>query len=436
MRDLLILILFTYGMFRAVREPYIGILVWSWIGYMNPHRLAFGFSYTFPFALIAAAVTLPALLFAREPKRTPRDPLFVLWLLFVIWMLITTLFSLYPDDAWEQLDKVLKIQLFVGLTMVFINTRQRIDALIWIIVISLGFFGIKGGYYTLTGGGEGKVWGPPGSFIEDNNQIGLAMLVCLPLMHYLRQQSVNRRVRRGLLLTMVLTVFAVLGTHSRGCLLAGLSVATFLWLKSPRKIGVGLVLIVLLPVGFLFMPESWHTRMDTIENYEEDGSAMGRINAWWMAFNLANSRLLGAGFGPWNSDAFARWAPDPNDVHAAHSIYFAVLGEHGWVGFLLFVIIAVLALYRCGATLRRCRGVPELQWLQSLMAMTQVSLIAFLVGGAFYSLAYFDLYWHLVSFAVIGWQLADRHLAAQSTADAAGRSMHMLTKKLLPGGRS
>lgn len=414
MRDILIMLVFLYGLYRTVREAYWGILVWSWVGYMNAHKLAYGFSTSFPFAMITAAITVPLLFLSKDKKTIPTDPLFFSWVFFVFWMIVTTIFCLYPWEAWDQLDKVLKIQLFVGLTMIFINSRKRIDGLVWVIVISLGYYGIKGGLYTLSTGGGGRVWGPPGSFISDNNQIGLAMLVSMPLMYYLRQQSKNIWIRRGLLGTMVITVFSILGTQSRGCFLAGLTASAFLWLKSKNKGGLGFVLIVLLPIAFMFMPASWHERMGTIENYEEDSSAMGRINAWMMAFNLANSRFLGAGFGPWNGDAFARWAPDPNIIAAAHSIYFAILGEHGWVGLITFIMIAVMALIQAGKVIRYSLQYPELSWLKNFMSMVQVSLIAFLVGGSFYSLAYFDLYWHLISFVIIGRQLLIQHALAQS----------------------
>ena len=35
----------------VLRKPYIGIYLWSWLGYMNPHRLAWGLAYDFPFCL-------------------------------------------------------------------------------------------------------------------------------------------------------------------------------------------------------------------------------------------------------------------------------------------------------------------------------------------------------------------------------------------------
>ena len=60
-------------------------------------------------------------------------------------MSFTTLFAAYPDHAQWKWDRTIKILLFNGfVTLGLITTRQRLDALIWVIVLSLGFFALKG----------------------------------------------------------------------------------------------------------------------------------------------------------------------------------------------------------------------------------------------------------------------------------------------------
>lgn len=160
--------------------------------------------------------------------------------------------------------------------------------------------------------------------------------------------------------------------------------------------------MVLLSIGvFAFMPASWHQRMDTIETYEEDASAMGRLNAWEYAFNAANDNLFGVGFDSWDPLTFFLYAPNPQDVHAAHSIYFSVLADHGWIGLLLFLLIYYLTWKKLKTIIKQTKEKPELNQINLLAKMIQVSFIAYLVGGAFLSLSYFDLPWHLVSFVVI-----------------------------------
>lgn len=122
---------------------------------------------------------------------------------------------------------------------------------------------------------------------------------------------------------------------------------------------------------------------------------MGRINAWWMAFNLASERFLGGGFEIYNSMTFARYAPDPADVHAAHSIYFQVLGEHGFVGLVLYLLLGMFSWRLASQVQQRAATSPDKDWITRFALMAKVSIVGFAVGGAFLSLAYFDLPYYL-----------------------------------------
>jgi probable O-glycosylation ligase (exosortase A-associated) len=148
------------------------------------------------------------------------------------------------------------------------------------------------------------------------------------------------------------------------------------------------------------MPERWFERMDSISDYRQDDSALGRLNAWHMAFNLASDRFLGGGFDIAQPLTFMLYAPNPRDIHAAHSIYFQALGEHGFVGLLLYLLLGFFSWRTASEVVRLARGRPELDWAHSLATMIQVSLAAFGVGGAFLSLLYFDLPYYLVAAVV------------------------------------
>ena len=152
---------------------------------MNPHRLGWGFAYNFPFAAIAGGVTLLAYLFSKEPKSFPITGITILLILFNIHMAITTYFAINLDEALQQWDKVLKIQFMVFVSMAMINSKERIRWLVWIIAMSIGFFGVKGGVFTVLSGGNHMVLGPPDSFIAGNTEVGLALIMILPLIYFL-----------------------------------------------------------------------------------------------------------------------------------------------------------------------------------------------------------------------------------------------------------
>lgn len=135
-----------------LQQPFVGILVWCWVGFMNPHMLCWGFARSFPFAQIVAITTLLSLLFSRKPKQIPWTRETKVLLLFIIWMFITTYFALNPAGAWAQWNKVWKIQLMIFVTLMIVRTPEQLKALVWITALSIGFYGVNGGIFTITTG--------------------------------------------------------------------------------------------------------------------------------------------------------------------------------------------------------------------------------------------------------------------------------------------
>ena len=391
MRDIAVT-LAVFGILPFILKwPYIGILAWSWLGYMNPHRYCWGFAMTMPFAFMVALCTLAGMLMSKEPKRIPWTRETILLLVFILWMFITTVYSLYPWLAWEQWDKVWRIMLMTYVTTMLINNKERIHLLMIVIALSLAFYGFKGGIFVLMTGGAHRVQGPDGSFIAGNNELGLALIMTVPLLRYVQLQATHYWIRQGLSGVIGLVMIAIVGTHSRGALVGLAAMSFFFLLKTRKKVGAILVAIPLALVLLYVMPQEWFDRMHTIETYEEDGSAQGRLYAWKNAITLANEHLLGGGFravtGYGGTDS--------------HSNYFGVLGEQGWIGLVMFLLLHLFTWQSASWIIRHSRGHPDLIWARDLAAMIQVSLIGYMSAGAFLGLQWFDLFYHLIVIIVM-----------------------------------
>lgn len=383
-------------------RPWIGIIMWCWLSYMNPHKQAWGFATTMPFAFVVAVSTLVGILFMREPRRIPWTRESVTLLVFFLWMVVTTFFALYPEGALQQLDKVARIQLMTFVTMMLITTEMRLRAMVWIIAMSIGYYGIKGGIFTIATGGAHRVWGPAGTFIGGNNEIALALIIIIPLLRFLQLDAKQWWLKWGLGGAMVLCAIAAVGSQSRGAFLAIGGMGLFLWLKSRNKLATAVLVLLAFGVVAAIMPPQYYERLATIEDYQSDGSAMGRINAWWFAYNLARDRpFFGGGFETFAPWLFPIYAPNPTQYHDVHSIYFEVLGEHGFVGLGLFLLVYFFTWRSATAIKRATAKDPSVKWMGDLASMIQVSLIGYAVGGAFLGLAYFDLPYHLVAMVVI-----------------------------------
>jgi len=425
MRDIVLLgaIIFFLGL--AFRYPYAGLLTWGWLTIMNPHMLVYGFALGWPFNFGVALVTLAAWFFSREKMRWPGDALPWLMAALVAWMTFDSFFAVDGDWSWPLWDRTVKIYAFVFLCLAMINNKARIHAMVWIIVISIGFFGVKGGIFTIMKAGAYHVYGPDNTIISDNNQLALAVVMVLPLTYYLFEHTGNRWLRFGIALTFPLQIATVLGSYSRGGLVALAVVLGFFWLRSRRKL-LHLAVAAMLVLGALqAMPPAFFERVNSIDSVQTDESFQGRLTAWSVAYKYAVDHFpLGAGFaGPQRKPVYNSYYPDA-ETHAAHSIYFQVLGEHGFPALFIYLLIAALSLRNTRMVVKRCKDRPEMAWARDLATMTEVSLVGFYVGGAALSMAYYDGFLLLQAFTSILRGMTEPHRMPAATIDdqPSGRS--------------
>jgi putative inorganic carbon (HCO3(-)) transporter len=401
MRDLLVIAIVALGCMAALRRPWIGVILWTWLSILNPHRFSWGMAYEAPLAAAAAIATVVGLAIARDRASPFKGPAVVAFALFTLWLTVSWVLGLDPAGDFEQWKKVIKVNFMILVGLALMHSKQHVFALAWVVAGSLALLGVKGGLFTLLSGGQYRVYGPPGSFIEDNNEFALALVMTIPLLRFLQLQLQRRWARLAMTAAMLLCAAAILGTHSRGSFLGICAMLLFLWWHGKSRWVGGALIAVGAVVLLGFMPEAWMERMRSIEAYEQDSSALGRISAWWNAWGIAQHYPFGVGMDAARPALFAQFSPYPDRVHAAHSIYFQVLGNHGFVGLALFLAIWIYT-YRSARWLRLNAGsTPQAMWCAELGAMCQVALIGYAVGGAFLSLSYFDLPYNLMMLIVI-----------------------------------
>jgi probable O-glycosylation ligase (exosortase A-associated) len=416
-RDLVLFALIFGLLPLYIARPYVGVLVWSWFGYMNPHKLTWGVASDFHFAqIIAAGTLLGALLMIIREGKSPRIPceretilLLLLWGMFTF----TTFFALRPDLAWYSWEQITKILLMTFLTIILVNNERRFRYLVLVIAISLGFWGFRGGIFAVLTGGNYRVWGPEDSFIEDNNALGLALNMVLPFLFYLAKIERNLYLRWLLHIFFFLTILAILFTYSRGALL-GLVVVLgllFFGLRLKQKVTVAIIAVVLVPITVVYLPDQWVDRMETIKTYKQDSSATGRIEAWRTSWRIALDKpLVGGGFNVLHDEEIYRYYNPEIDQGregwvetnptGAHSAYFEVLGENGFVTFGLFMLLLVWSIgsTRALRTISRENGEQTFYYYSRML---EVSLFGYAVTALFLELASFDLFYHIVALVIV-----------------------------------
>jgi len=401
LRDIVIAVIVLIAGLYALRRAWIGVLLWTWLSTMNPHRYAWGILSTAPVAAFAAGITLLGLAVTKE-RRSPFIGLpVIIFASFVGWMTISWLMGRDISNDYWTWSRSAKIYLMIFVTLALLQTKEHIMAFAWVLIGSLAILGAKGGFFTLITLGNHRVWGPPDSFIEGNNEFALALIITIPLVYFLQLQVAQKIWRNALSVVILLCAISAFGSYSRGALLAIIAMGGMFWWRSPKKGEVAVFILIIAIAMIPMLPEQWWARMDTISEYQADGSAMGRLNAWGVAWEVALHHLFGGGMSYQYQDYFLLYGEYETIVRAAHSIYFEILGNHGFIGLFLFLLLWITTYREAGWLMRNAGSNPNTLWAAQLGAMVQVSLVGYATGGAFLSLGYFDLPYNMMALVVL-----------------------------------
>lgn len=407
MRDLVALGAMFFFVPLAFMNVFSAYLLWGWGGLIALNFYLFGFMSGWQYVFTFAAITLLLLVFRKDAVRQPFKPnrTTVLMLLFVFHGLVCALLA-YPglERNWELWGNVAKTVLFCLLMPMLANDRFRIHAIVVMMALALSFHGVLDGLKFIASGGAHNAQSNPK--FGDNNHLALILLMALPIIYYLQHYAASRLARWGFLGALVLTLLAVMATHSRagfvGLFVVGVAVVLTTRRRWSALTAVVLAAVLLVKVA----PDDWTGRMQTIQLADEDASFMGRVTAWKISSAIAVEHpLAGGGFRALQSPAvFGQFKSEPGlmgfidtpvlnkSFVAAHSIWFEVMGDLGFVGFFLFLALLVNAFLTRRHVWKHVRANgTEQRWAGDLADMLGISLLAFMVTGSTLSAAYFEL---------------------------------------------
>ncbi|THC41677.1 putative O-glycosylation ligase, exosortase A system-associated [Massilia sp. Mn16-1_5] len=421
MRDLFFLALLPVMLYAMAQRPFIAVGMWVWTALFFPNAWVYGIAGHIRYNLLFTAVAIVGYLFYKHKPKVELGAIGGFALAFFLWTIGSTLTTIgRPDialDYWIRFFKVFMLFLFVVLA---IKDKLHVDFVLWCLMLSVGFYAdIESAKFIVSGGGH-KIVGLPGHVLGDRNELALAFVMTLPIAYYLLGEygKRSRLLQLGLLGTMAALVIGVIGTASRGGFVALAALGVYMVYKSERKLLFS-VLIAVLVIGLTpYISEEYTQRLDTIGAADEDSSFMTRVVSWKLSFIMATHHpFFGGGFKSleyfpvWNSlsrEFFSYpWfytgsaLPNLQVGRAAHSVYFQVLGEQGFVGLALYLGLLVTAFFKAGAIVRQARRAGAPAWLRNLGTMLQLSVFAFALGGAALSFAYVDLIFCLFGLIVV-----------------------------------
>lgn len=418
MRSAFLAIVLTYVLSIGLSYPFVAMLAYVWIDIAKPQSLAYSIINTLPVSLIAAAITLISFAIKGDKKKVESVPLLILLGFFAMWVTFTTINADPGIEPWTKWDWAFKVIVFSIFIPFVIRSRVQVEAFLLTMVFSIATIAFTGGVKAALGGGGYGVLAVMGggnnSGLSESSTLAAVCVMQLPIMHYLYKHTVifpNSKAFKILIaVTALANMAAVVGSGARtGLVTIGVLLALY-GLRTRRKVAFGITLLLALAVvsQLDLSKTAWGNRMSSINTYQQDPSAMGRVAVWKWTAEFAMTHPLGGGFDAFrlnrialaNEEGIQYFAPNEYRGKAFHNIFFEVMGEQGLVGLAVYLAILALTLWKLSQLVRRSRRDPELAWLGELAMQLSNALLVLLVGGMFIGIAYQCYIFYMVALTI------------------------------------
>lgn len=431
MRDA-VLTLVVFGLVPiCFARPYIGLLTFTWLAYMRPQDLCWGFARTMRYSFFVSLALILGFLINGEGRKLFLNDLrcwLILLLTAISGVSIGFSFTGFDTAVTNYYVEFVKVIFIALITTTLLDTRDRLRWFLWTIALSLGFYGIKTGIWGLLTGGEARVLQGPGGMLEDNNDFALALVMSIPVLFYLGLSEPNKKLASFAHAGALLTMFTVVLTHSRGGFLSMVGVVGMMVWRSKRRIQGLAVAVLVGMIGLAVVPKSFYERLGTLENYEQEDSAASRLRAWKAAFEIVKLYpWLGTGMRNFQI-AYARYDPDKNlesigedRAIVVHNSYLQVWAENGTPAFAIYLLLLASTFWLLASVRREAARAGARPWVFDFARMFEASLFGFVIGSTFLNRASFDLMYHMIVGSVVFAFLARREMRGEVVWDDEAR---------------
>ncbi|MDQ2639183.1 MAG: O-antigen ligase family protein [Pseudomonadota bacterium] len=403
--------------------------------YLEYTRLPSVFTFLGPLQLSALSMyLLVALWIFKGNKAVLRDNCSRMALAFLVLMAIHVPIARNNFYAYQMTTTTAWLVFGLAFPLAsIIDSEQRLARFVHHWILIHGFICI----YVMTHAGQGT-----GGFLEDENDVSLALLAGLPYAFYLSVAPGISSGRKWLYRLVVLLCLAgVVASKSRGGFVGLLAVVGVMWWLSEKKfrnlaIALGLSAVAGAAVVSV-LPSGYTEDMASISD-EGDGTRRERLYSWGIGWRMfLDNPVLGVGPGnyAWSVAHYEmQMTPEERKGHksvagrVSHSLYFTLIPELGVVGVALYFGMIFSTVSR----LRRIHRQPKTRAgpagrrtdLTALMARAAlVSLVAYLSAGAFITVIYYPHFWFYIGFALAVINIAARQVAAAPLEGAGGNTL-------------
>lgn len=438
MRDLAFIGFLAAFIGLGFKRPFLFVLAYAYIDIVTPQNLSYYLLNSIPISLITFGLAFLSWLVVDKKEGTVVAPRQVLLLMLYVYALFTTMnadFELEAQAKWDWVGKALIFAIFLPLTL---RTKLRIEALAVFMTLSAASIIIVGGIKTLaSGGGYGvlNLMNTNNSGLYESSTISCVAIAIIPLILYLMKNGTifppDWRVRLFCGALIFSCMLIPVGTEARTGLICIAVLGLLTLLHTKRRM---LYLTCIAVAGLItvpLLPDSFTKRMDTLNEFQADSSASTRVAVWKWTLEYVEKHPLGGGFDAYRANSVRYEAVKQEGSggvienkatlvedkgRAYHSAYFEMLGEQGWPGLIMWLMINLGGIYRMEVLRRRYakRAEDDGHWISNLALALQQGQIIYLAGAVFIGMAYQPFIYML-----IGMQIGLDGVARRKEANAA-----------------
>ncbi len=419
LRDLIVSAIVIGSLPFCFKRPFVGLLMFTLLAYMRLQDMAWGFARHQRWSFYVAIVTFAGYFFAKDKKLPVLDARTVIMGLLAAAIGLGLFFARgeAPVDPTRYVEyvKIIAISIF---TTAVVRSREQLRILVWVIAMCFAFYGVKAGVSGIVKLGNVYIKRGPGGMIEDNNDFALALAMSVPLLFHLGTSERNPILRKGVFGMIPLTMITVVLTRSRGGTLAmGMMVMVLVWRSRNRLLGFTIAGLAACAV-FALAPKEYKARIASIKDYEQEGSAAGRLKAWAVAGRMiSDNPLTGVGFRRFQMN-YLQYEPNPSAEQVAgegtivaHNSYLQIWAECGTPAFLMYISLILLSLLDIWRVRKEARRRYHASWILSYCTMFEAMLATFMLGSVFLNRAHFDLIYHYVAIILVFGKVAREEMS-------------------------
>lgn len=398
-RIVCMIIILLVSIIAMIIEPYVGILVMVFVYFVILANLRYtaGVGELRPIFYIVYG-TLLTMLYNKAAKRNFKfvysSEDFALGFLWITMVISTFTAVVSKEISWDKNVDFLKTIVTYFLITNLVTTQLRANIFFWTVAggtFALGLQGIRSyvssGFvrtkFDLIGGGE----------LGGANELASTLGMLVPFSYY-KIFSRNWLEKICAIIVFCVLILCIIFTGSRGGNLQLAGIIILMVLRTKERVKALIVLSLIIILFVLFAPQEYWDRMNTIKNYQQDESAMGRVEVWQTALNMWKDYPI-TGVGQRNFRLV--WGKNiSSTTYDTHNTYLQLLVEGGVLTLGAFLILICLV-FRSTRFIRK-HSDPQKYGLQIyyLTYSIEIGLIGLFIASFFGVFGYFNpLYWFI-----------------------------------------